>query len=423
MMSLLGVGSVICGVVSFSVASDGLGGERRFELVAPDAAAHDAFGAAVALDSARALLGAPGRDGAAGADSGGAYVFERTPSGTWVCAAVLVPSDAHPGARAGEAVALDGQRALVGAPHLGKGFAYVFERLPAGAWVETQTIVGFDAQPGDLFGAAVALDGEMLWCGAPFNDHGAGPDCGMVYDYRLIGASWVHIQETQSYAGDRLGSAVAIDGLRGLAGAPEAKLTWNQRTGRVLVLEWDPVELWKHTAWLVPAGAEVSDRFGDAVALEGARILAGAPGHDAPGVTDAGAAYVFERSDDGEWSERAALVARDPTNAAGFGRAVALQGERALVGAARAANPFGVSAGAVYAFDRAVDGMWRESAKFMLLDGRVGDRLGAAIAIDRSRGGTAALAGTLALLGAPGRTRPGAEQAGSAWLVLLSAAK
>ncbi|MCK6446912.1 MAG: FG-GAP repeat protein [Planctomycetes bacterium] len=418
-MSLLGVSSVLLGCAT--VAAGGVGFERRLELVAPDGAPRDGFGTAVALDAGRALVGAPGRDGAAGVDSGGAYVFERTSTGTWACAAVLVPSDAHSGARAGVAVALDGQRALVGAPHLGKGFAYVFERLPSGAWLETQKIVGFDAQPGDLFGASVALDGDMLWCGAPLNDHGAGPDCGMVYDYRLVGSSWVHVQETQSYEGDRLGSAVALDGLRGIAGAPEAQKTWNERTGRLLVLEWDPVELWKHTAWLVPAGAQVADRFGDALALDGARIVAGAPGHAASGVPDAGAAYVFERSADGVWSEIATLLARDPTNAAAFGCSVALHGERAFVGAADAPNPFGARAGAVYAFDRAADGTWHESAKFARLDGRAGDRLGAAVAIDRSRGGAAGPVGTLALLGAPGSTSPVAERAGMAWLVLVAA--
>lgn len=399
----------VYGETAESDGSDAFG--RTLELAASDGDPRQSFGAALALDGERALIGAPGRDGAAGEDSGGAYVFERSASGLWTCADVLVPSAAYPHSRVGEAVALDGSRALLGAPHLGKGFAYVFERDALGDWVETQTIVGFDAQLGDLFGASVALDGEMLWCGAPFNDHGAGPDCGMVYNYRLVGTTWVHVQETQSYAGDLLGSAIAIDGGRGVAGGPEALKVWNQRTGRVLVLEWDPLELWKHTAWLVPDDAAVGDRFGAAVALDGARVLVGAPGHDSAGQVDAGAAYVFERVAGGAWTLVAKLTERDPRAAAGFGGAVALDGGRALVGAGAARNAFGAATGAACEFERTNAGAWIQVARLAPFDGHDGERLGAAVALD----------GPFRLVGAPGRSSALAPNAGVAVLSLAPA--
>lgn len=89
--------------------------------------------------------------------------------------------------------------------------------------------------------------------------------------------------------------------------------------------------------------------FGRAVALSGDTALVGAPRDDDEG-TGAGAAYVFVRSG-GVWTEQAKLVASDGVEFASFGTSVALSGDTALVGA-----PGGDSTGgSAYVFTLAND--------------------------------------------------------------------
>ncbi|MEM7202585.1 MAG: hypothetical protein AAF628_20120 [Planctomycetota bacterium] len=77
-----------------------------------------------------------------GTATGPVSVFERDAAGMWRAAATIVPAE---GAgfmlrvqAFGAALALQGNRALVGAPRRGgsDGAAFVFERQPSGTWLE-----------------------------------------------------------------------------------------------------------------------------------------------------------------------------------------------------------------------------------------------------------------------------------------------
>jgi hypothetical protein len=128
------------------------------------------------------------------------------------------------------------------------------------------------------------------------------------------------------------------------------------------------------------------DFFGRTLALNGSTVLIGAPGKNANGVHDAGVVYVFALSN-GVWTEQAKLIANDPTEDAGFGGALALDGNTALISAD----------GAVYVFKRS-NGVWTQQAK-LLADDEVGNAyFGDAVALD----------GSLALIGAYGFGKPGA---------------
>ena len=81
-------------------------------------------------------------------------------------------SDASGGDHFGWSVALDGNRALVGAPYRDgfRGTAYIFD-LSGGNWNERADIsLGSDASGGDYFGWSVALDGNRALVGAPYRD-------------------------------------------------------------------------------------------------------------------------------------------------------------------------------------------------------------------------------------------------------------
>ena len=106
----------------------------------PDTTAGNFFGNATALDGDRALVGASGED-VCGENSGAAYVFERdAEADVWRNVAQLVPSDCRQERFFGRSVSLSGDRALVAAS--GEFFrteasnaAYVFERDSTGTGV------------------------------------------------------------------------------------------------------------------------------------------------------------------------------------------------------------------------------------------------------------------------------------------------
>lgn len=103
--------------------------------------------------------------------------------------------------------------------------------------------------------------------------------------------------------------------------------------------------------------AMATDSFGSSVSVSGdnlgaSTLLLGAPGVDVGG-SDAGAAYVFDRSTAGlnQWEEVAKLVADDAASQDNFGLSVSLSGDLAVVG-----SPFddddGMTSGAAYIFRR-----------------------------------------------------------------------
>ena len=310
---------------------------RVAKLLAPDGEGGDRFGlTSVSLSGDRALIGVPFDDvGAAfGTDAGTARVFERQPDGSWIEVASLRHPTVNPagGFELGWAVDLDEDRALVGAPgevfaptvpfSPDSGAAHVFERQANGTWSAVARLVPSDPVPGANFGASVGLCGERAVVGARFADAAASA------------------------------------------------------AGAVYVFEEQANGSWEEVAKLVETGGAFLNQFGLAVDLDDERILVG---------TGVESAYVFERFADGTWAEEGPLTA-GPTGAAGdcFGCTVALAEERALVGAPRE-DGAGSDRGVAHAFARRPDGSWARTARIMASDGGDGDQLGSAVALQDDR--------------------------------------
>jgi choice-of-anchor B domain-containing protein len=150
-----------------------------------DAAPDQEFGAAIALEGGRALIGAPARavedDGTV---EGAGRVYEFVLEGEeW---REVGPLDARPerDAHFGAAIALDGDRAVIGAPGSadGHGAAYLYDRDPTSeVWIERSRLAAFSGARGDYFGASVTFSGADVWVGAPTN---RGIESGRVYVFR-----------------------------------------------------------------------------------------------------------------------------------------------------------------------------------------------------------------------------------------------
>jgi hypothetical protein len=161
-------------------------------LTADDAAAHDRFGHAVAISGDTFVVGAPVDDGS----TGSVYVFERNHDGAdgWGQVEKLTADDGAIGDCFGWSVGINDDTVVVGAPYdddggNGSGSAYLFKRNGGGAdhWGQVEKLTAGDAAQGDYFGRSVAISGNTVVVGAPYDDD-EGNDAGSTYVFRWAAA-------------------------------------------------------------------------------------------------------------------------------------------------------------------------------------------------------------------------------------------
>ena len=320
---------------------------QEFKLIADDAASGDEFGVSVAISGDYALVGAR-LEGPGGDDFGAAYVFVRQGT-TWTQQAKLTAADANEDDRFGLAVAISGAHVLVGATgdddvKDDAGAAYVFVRNGA-TWTEQVKLNAGDAVNGDAFGNAVALDGATAVIGA-VGDNFPDGNSGSAYVFVRDGAVWS--EQTKIFASDGVpdnmfGNAVSIQGDYIIVGMSRDD-DEGEDAGSAYVFVRDGAS-WSRQAKLVAGDATAGDEFGHAVAIDGVYALVGVPGND-DGGDSAGSVYVFKR-DGATWTEQAEITASDGEAGDEFGTAVALSGITGLVGAPIADFQL-VPAGAAY---------------------------------------------------------------------------
>jgi hypothetical protein len=157
-----------------------------------DAAEWDLFGLSVAISGDTFVVGAPGDDNYTGA----AYVFERNHFGweDWSQVERLTADDGVIGDFFGCSVGIGGDTVVVGAPldddgGDGSGSAYLFKRNAGGAdaWGQVEKLTADDAAEDDWFGYSVAISGNTVVVGAPYDDDG-GNESGSTYVFRWAAA-------------------------------------------------------------------------------------------------------------------------------------------------------------------------------------------------------------------------------------------
>ncbi len=387
---------------------DGVDWRQSERLNPPDGEEDDFFGHSVSLHLERILVGAYGRN-VHGENSGAAYVFDRDDSGVWIQSELPAPAETFLSAKFGSAVALEGDRAVIGAAGGGEyrgvgadsGAVYVYA-FDSGQWQMEATLAPDDGEALDYFGHAVALADNRLLIGSREHD-GLGVNAGAVYGFRFNDLSWLQNSKMQAVgtaAGSLFGTAVAVLGDRLLIGAPGSNRL-GESAGLALVFDFNGTD-WTLAAELFAQDAAPFDAFGCSVSLAADRALIGSCGDDDQG-TDSGAAYLFQL-DRGAWIQEAKLLAGSGVDeGAEFGSAVSLSDERALVGA-HLSDVSGMDSGAAYVFE--LDGgSWVESAALLLDSPALYSFLGASVSLEGNR----------ALVGAP-RDIASGTSAGAAYL-------
>ncbi|MFG0283915.1 MAG: hypothetical protein ACF8R7_05790 [Phycisphaerales bacterium JB039] len=292
------------------------------KLTADDASDKATFGSAVALSGATVVIGAPG-DRTLGTRAGAAYVFERV-GGAWTQVAALRASDGGEDESFGGSVAISGDVMMVGAFQAdtvgtNAGAVYVFERS-GGVWSEVDKLVASGLRFYDLFGSAVALDGDAAVIGAPTQNL-----AGAAYVFERVGGVWTQsLRITGDTSSSRLGASVALSGATALVGAPF------EGAGAAYSIDRSGTG-WARGGNLVGVGLEPGDRFGTRTALHSGLAVVSASRTDGA-VTETGAAHVF-RKDGGFWGQTAKIAALGGAEHSVFGMGLATDGEVILAGA------------------------------------------------------------------------------------------
>ena len=372
------------------------------KLVASDVATFDAFGGSISMCGFVAVIGTEGDDAPGMNSTGAAYIYRYDPmTAQWNQEAKLVASDAASWDEFGTAVAVDGDFAVVGANQIGNigpGAAYVFRYDPdTGQWNEQVKLTASDAESKDEFGHAVAIDGDRIVVGAFRGDDfcPGNPNCdsGAAYVFRYDPDTSGWSEEAKLTASDAafldaFGNSVSISGDVIIIGAEYANDACPEdlfcNSGAAYIDRFDPkTEQWNEQTKLTADDAATKDIFGYVVSIneQGIAVICAAQFNNA-GV---GKAYVFQSDAKGEsWHQQARLTASDALAGDQLGVSVTMAGDVIALGMRSPTLFGGTGFGATYLYQEPLGGWTNstETAKLTPSDAQVNDSFGIAVSID-----------------------------------------
>ncbi len=309
------------------------------------------------------------------------------------------------GGELGTSVSIDGDFALVGAPYNSStpGSAYIF-RYNGATWnqIRTLTPTAGTVTTNDGFGFSVALDGSRAVIGAPRNSTG-GLETGAIYIFEDTDAApldWAGtitediITAPTPVILSLFGLAVSLSGTTAVVGA-QAELP----QGRAYIIDITVPSAPVTTTLVTPGTVTSAGGFGRAVSIDGNTVAISAS-NDTQTPASNGAVYIWEGP---AWTQTTTLLPVTLPLSAGdqYGSSISVDGggTRILVGATQS----GIGPGKAYVFDRPGTG-WADivsETDAMIAPGGSGSRFGASVA----------LSGSVALIGAPyDETAPGADE-------------
>ena len=225
---------------------------------------------------------------------------------------------------------------------------------------------------GYSFGNSVSISGDTAIVGEP-GDSSSLPQAGSAFVLQRSGSSWVLVQQltaSQVLQGVEFGASVAIDGDIAVIGTPF------ESAGAGAAYVFERVQSrWSQVQRISAQDAQADAQFGTVLAISGDRIVVGAQQDSQSAGLDSGAAYVFERTGS-TWFQVKKLLPNDPTQGAGFGSAVAIDGDYAVIGSPSA----GGYLGAAHVFYRSASG-WTQTQKLTASDAQSMDSFGFSTAV------------------------------------------
>ncbi|HEV7489162.1 MAG TPA: FG-GAP repeat protein, partial [Rhodanobacteraceae bacterium] len=269
-------------------------------LTANDGHAFDIFGSEVSISGTVAAIGAYQYNHSHGV----VYVFTGSGS-SWTQKAELVADDGAANDCLGWSVAVANGTVLAGAPFaivdgLQRGAVYSFAPI-GGVWAQTQKVTASDGALGDFFGDAVAMDGSIAVIGADSVTVNGNQVQGAAYVFDSSASTWtqkIKLTSDDGAAFDNFGRSVAVSGSTVWVGTPYAVVNGNAFQGAVYVYEGSGAD-WGQTQKLTAGDGAANDFFGWSVAVSGTNAMVGANSYND---NNPGEIYAFNKSASG-WSQ------------------------------------------------------------------------------------------------------------------------
>lgn len=269
----------------------------------------DRFGSALARDGNWALIGAPdGKACGTSTEVGKAYLFTKSTSG-WTLHTPLMIADLPLGSLFGAAVAIKGDLAVVGAPRQrvsvdAYGAVYVY-RLIAGQWQLEQQLSMSGIGLASGFGGELAIHDGDIYVTAFNANSGNISNVGKMFRFVRQNDTWTAAQVLQSPTPRQFGTfgrkPSFVNGQL-LIGESRGSNSNGIATGVVHVFE-NAAGLWQPVAIIQAEDGVVDNMFGDAFTVSGDTMLVGAPSAAVRGMLFAGRIYEFQRIGN-QWQQR-----------------------------------------------------------------------------------------------------------------------
>ncbi len=286
----------------------------------------------------------------------------------------------------GKSVSVYGNFAVVGAwtedeKGAEAGAAYLFHRADEGKddWALIKKLTASDGAAFNNFGTSVFIHKNEVAVSAPGNDDFTGA----VYIFKKDQGGMDNWGETKKVIahdgveGDYFGNSIAMTDQYLLIGAYGNDQNGN-KSGAAYLFKKGEIE-WNELKKLSAKSNSANDQFGVSVALDNDRAVIGADNDN--GV---GSITIFAKAKGGmdNWGEQVQILASDRQRKARFGRSVAINGHYMAVGAPRTDG----SSGTVYLFKESLGGTnnWGELKKMKAIDGDMNDQFGRHISLSEN---------------------------------------
>jgi len=386
------------------------------KIVSPDRAENDEFGISVSIFEDYALVGSWYQNDTIGdstivEDAGAVYCYKKDEANNWVMIQKIVASDPDTNHWFGRSVSIYDTYCVIGSPGnttdsygenklFRSGAAYIFKLDNDGSWVEIQKIVSSDRNREEAFGYSVALDEDYLVIGnyKDCQDESGGDSiyfAGSAFIYEKDANNiWNEVQKIVASDRDYLdifGHDVSISGNYIIVGAVYEDEDANgsntmQYAGSAYIFERDEIGNWDEVQKIVASDRSSNVRFGfsvsvfDEYAIVGANFdYNGLVGMDS--LSGAGSAYIFERINNGIWTEIQKIVPSDRSTDDHFGASISQSSDTAVIAAIGEADGNGGSipapgSGSAYIFVHQNNGNWSEIQKIAATDRDTADFFG-----------------------------------------------
>jgi hypothetical protein len=331
----------------YELVSDRL--EYTQTIVPPDIVLGALFGAGLAVDAGRLLIGAPKHTTLGGVSQRGLVFVYKFDGASWVeTGRVEAPQAVQQDF--GKGIALHDDLMVVWPQSLDRVYLHVYDE---GQWQLQQMLWAEPEARAWDFGRRMAIDDRWLFIAAPNDDTvTAGGGSVFVYEREPDG----HYALFQKLAADffgRFGTDIAFNGSLLLVGVP-AYAPEFQTQGGVFVYAFDGSQ-WVLEEQVTLGPAARNDAFGWRIAVDGATMLVSAPGKRTP--EGRSAVYQFEHDPAEGWREVRRLIPTPLFGTGDFGHEMVIQDGQALVTSLDEIASSGDGDGTAYLFDLTCDGV------------------------------------------------------------------